>query len=40
MLDLRVRRQNKMYETLEIELNNGVATVWMNRPDVHNAFNA
>ena len=29
-----------MYETLEIELNNGVATVWMNRPDVHNAFNA
>jgi len=29
-----------MYETLEIELKNGVATVWMNRPDVHNAFNA
>lgn len=29
-----------MYATLEIELNNGVATVWMNRPDVHNAFNA
>lgn len=29
-----------MYETLEIELNQGVATVWMNRPDVHNAFNA
>ncbi|MBR0566968.1 enoyl-CoA hydratase/isomerase family protein [Azoarcus sp. L1K30] len=29
-----------MYEALEIELNNGVATVWMNRPDVHNAFNA
>ncbi len=29
-----------MYETLEIERGNGVATVWMNRPDVHNAFNA
>lgn len=29
-----------MYETLEIELNQGVATVWMNRPEVHNAFNA
>lgn len=29
-----------MYETLEIELKQGVATVWMNRPDVHNAFNA
>lgn len=29
-----------MYEALEIELKNGVATVWMNRPDVHNAFNA
>ena len=29
-----------MYETLEIELSGGVATVWMNRPDVHNAFNA
>jgi methylglutaconyl-CoA hydratase len=29
-----------MYETLEIEVNKGVATVWMSRPDVHNAFNA
>jgi len=29
-----------MYETLQIELKQGVATVWMNRPDVHNAFNA
>lgn len=29
-----------MYETLEIERNGGVVTVWMNRPDVHNAFNA
>ncbi len=29
-----------MYETLEIEVTRGVATVWMNRPDVHNAFNA
>ena len=29
-----------MYETLEIQCEQGVATVWMNRPDVHNAFNA
>jgi methylglutaconyl-CoA hydratase len=29
-----------MYETLEIRIDHGVATVWMNRPDVHNAFNA
>lgn len=29
-----------MYETLEIEYGTGVATLWMNRPDVHNAFNA
>lgn len=28
------------YETLEIVRDGGVATVWMNRPDVHNAFNA
>jgi methylglutaconyl-CoA hydratase len=29
-----------MYGTLEIERAGGVATIWMNRPDVHNAFNA
>lgn len=29
-----------MFETLEIERKCGVATIWMNRPDVHNAFNA
>ena len=29
-----------MYETLEIRIEQGVATVWMNRPEVHNAFNA
>ncbi|WP_374616435.1 enoyl-CoA hydratase/isomerase family protein [Thauera aminoaromatica] len=28
------------YETLEIVRTAGVATIWMNRPDVHNAFNA
>ena len=28
-----------MYETLEILNEDGVATLWMNRPDVHNAFN-
>lgn len=26
------------YQTLEIETANQVATIWMNRPDVHNAF--
>lgn len=29
-----------MFETLEIERKGGVATLWMNRPDLHNAFNA
>jgi methylglutaconyl-CoA hydratase len=28
-----------MYETLEIAREGSVATLWMNRPDVHNAFN-
>jgi len=28
-----------MYETLEIARDGAVATIWMNRPDVHNAFN-
>lgn len=28
-----------MYETLEITRDGAVATLWMNRPDVHNAFN-
>ena len=27
-----------MYTTLEIELKGPVATIWMNRPDMHNAF--
>ena len=27
-----------MFTTLEIELANQVATIWMNRPDMHNAF--
>lgn len=29
-----------MYETLEIVKEGAVATLWMNRPEVHNAFNA
>ncbi|NLH83271.1 MAG: enoyl-CoA hydratase/isomerase family protein, partial [Phyllobacteriaceae bacterium] len=29
-----------MFETLEIERDGAVATVWMNRPERHNAFNA
>ena len=27
-----------MHQTLEIQIQQRVATVWMNRPDVHNAF--
>ena len=27
-----------MFTTLEIELQGTVATIWMNRPDLHNAF--
>ena len=27
-----------MYQSLEIERQGRVATIWMNRPDVHNAF--
>ena len=27
-----------MFQTIEIEHENGVATIWMNRPDRHNAF--
>jgi methylglutaconyl-CoA hydratase len=27
------------YQTLEIEIRDGVAAVWMNRADAHNAFN-
>ncbi|HBX53424.1 MAG: enoyl-CoA hydratase [Bacteroidetes bacterium RIFOXYA12_FULL_35_11] len=29
----------KIYETLEIEIKNYVGTIWMNRPDLHNAMN-
>lgn len=29
-----------MFETLEIERAGRIATLWMNRPDVHNVFNA
>jgi methylglutaconyl-CoA hydratase len=25
------------YKTLEVEINNQIATIWLNRPDVHNA---
>ena len=27
------------YETIEIEIKNKIATVWLNRPEIHNAFN-
>ncbi len=29
----------KAYETIEFELKNSVGTLWLNRPDVHNALN-
>lgn len=29
-----------MFETIEIDRQGGVATLWMNRSEVHNAFNA
>ncbi|MGH6815789.1 MAG: enoyl-CoA hydratase/isomerase family protein [Hyphomicrobiaceae bacterium] len=28
-----------MYQTLEVDRNDGVVTLWMNRPALHNAFN-
>jgi methylglutaconyl-CoA hydratase len=28
-----------VYQTLSIERNAAIATIWMNRPEVHNAFN-
>src|SRR5262245_9341135 len=28
-----------MDQTIEIERRDGVATLWLNRPDLHNAFN-
>src|SRR6476620_11482267 len=27
------------YQTLEVQMDGAVATVWLNRPDVRNAFN-
>ena len=29
----------KRFETIEVENINNVTTIWLNRPDVHNAFN-
>lgn len=29
----------KSFETIEFEVNNSIGTVWLNRPDVHNALN-
>ncbi|PLW92800.1 MAG: enoyl-CoA hydratase [Marinilabiliales bacterium] len=29
----------KTFETIEFELTNGIATIWLNRPEVHNALN-
>ncbi|MCP4213603.1 MAG: enoyl-CoA hydratase/isomerase family protein [bacterium] len=30
---------NKNYETIKYEITDGIITVWLNRPQVHNAFN-
>jgi len=30
---------DKTYQTLEFEINNNILTIWLNRPQVHNAFN-
>ncbi|MBI4646774.1 MAG: enoyl-CoA hydratase/isomerase family protein [Bacteroidia bacterium] len=29
----------KSFKTIELKLNDGIGTVWLNRPEVHNAFN-
>ena len=29
----------KTYETLKYKIENNIITIWLNRPDVHNAFN-
>jgi methylglutaconyl-CoA hydratase len=29
----------KTYQTIEFEVNDGIGTVWLNRPQIHNAFN-
>jgi methylglutaconyl-CoA hydratase len=29
----------KKYQTIETEITNRIFTIWLNRPDVHNAFN-
>lgn len=29
----------KNFETIDFEINDGVGTIWLNRPEVHNAFN-
>lgn len=33
------KMMNKTYETLKYEIENRVITIWLNRPQVHNAFN-
>ncbi len=30
---------NKTYETLKYEIKDSIITIWLNRPEVHNAFN-
>lgn len=28
-----------MFKTIELEIKNEVGTIWLNRPEIHNAFN-
>ncbi len=30
---------NNKYETLFLEVEDGIGTIWLNRPEIHNAFN-
>jgi methylglutaconyl-CoA hydratase len=36
---IKITLKMKNHQTIEFELNAGVATVWLNRPEIHNAFN-
>jgi methylglutaconyl-CoA hydratase len=35
----KLKKTKNMYTTIEIEIAENIATVWLNRPEIHNAFN-